>query len=66
MLRSLSLCLNATSFVFRGVFYQQVFETAMGSPVSVVMANMIMEDIEAEHWPSFQDFENSMLMTYVV
>ena len=49
----LSLCLNATFFVFRGVFYQQVFGTAMGSPVSVVMANMVMEDIEDRALASF-------------
>ena len=51
----LSLCLNSTFFVFRGVFYQQVFGTAMGSPVSVVMANMVMEDIEDRALASFPD-----------
>ena len=42
----LTLCLNATYFTFRGVVYQQVFGTAMGSPVSVVVANLVMEDVE--------------------
>ena len=37
----LSLCLNSTYFLFRGVFYKQVFGTAMGSPVSVVVANLV-------------------------
>ena len=27
-------------------YYQQVFGTAMGSPVSAVIANMVMEDVE--------------------
>ena len=42
----LTLCLNATYFTFRGVVYQQVFGTAMGSPVSVVVANLVMEDVD--------------------
>ena len=42
----LSLCLNATYFSFGGTFYKQVNGTAMGSPVSVVVANLVMEHIE--------------------
>ena len=41
IISSLNLCLNATFIKFRGVVYQQVFGTAMGSPVSVVMANLV-------------------------
>ena len=42
----LSFCLNTTQFVFESTYYKQVFETAMGSPVSAVIANLVMEDIE--------------------
>ena len=49
----LSLCLNATHFSFRGVIYQQIFGTAMGSPVSVVVANLVMEDIEGRALDTF-------------
>ena len=42
----LKMCLDGTYFVFRGTIYQQMFGTAMGSPVSVVVANMVMEDVE--------------------
>ena len=49
----LSLCLNATYFSYRGVFYKQVYGTAMGSPVSVVVANLVMEDIESWALSSF-------------
>ena len=42
----LSFCLNATYFVFEGCYYQQVFGTAMGSPVSAVIANLVMEEVE--------------------
>ena len=33
-------------FAYNGTHYQQVFGTAMGSPVSVVIANMVIEDVE--------------------
>ena len=42
----LNLCLGATFLSFRGKCYQQVFGTAMGSPVSVTVANLVMEDVE--------------------
>ena len=32
--------------MFEGTYYKQVFGTAMGSPVSAVIANLVMEDIE--------------------
>jgi hypothetical protein len=32
--------------VFEGCYYQQVFGTAMGSPVSAVIANLVMEEVE--------------------
>ena len=39
----LSFCLKTTQFTYSGTYYQQVFGTAMGSPVSAVIANMVME-----------------------
>ena len=41
----LELCLNATYLSFRGSFYQQCFATAMGSPVSGTVANLVMETV---------------------
>ena len=38
------LCLDATYLVFQGRVYQQVHGTAMGSPMLVVVANLVMED----------------------
>ena len=37
----LSFCLKTTQFTYNGTYYQQVFGTAMGSPVSAVIANMV-------------------------
>ena len=39
----LSFCLKTTQFTYNDTYYQQVFGTAMGSPVSAVIANMVME-----------------------
>ncbi len=38
--------LDATYLANRGEVYQQVYGTAMGSPVSVTVANLVMEDVE--------------------
>ena len=49
----LSLCLEATYLVFEGRVYQHVHGTAMASPVSVVVANLVMEDIERRALATF-------------
>ena len=40
------LCLNSTYFSFQGQIYKQLKGTAMGSPLSPVIANIFMEDFE--------------------
>ena len=49
----LNLCLEATYLMFDGQVYQQVHGTAMGSPVSVIVANLVMEDIQERALSSF-------------
>ena len=49
----LSLCLEAAYLVFEGRVYLQVYGTAMGSPVLVVVANLVMEDIECRALATF-------------
>jgi len=39
----LEFVVTTTYFTFRGVIYQQRFGTAMGSPVSPIIANLFME-----------------------
>ena len=43
----LTLCLDTTFLFFTGKVYKQVHGTAIRSPVSVVVANLVMEDVEA-------------------
>ena len=50
----LDLCLNATYLQFQNVVYWQVHGTAMGSPVSVTITNLVMEDIEQRALSTFR------------
>lgn len=40
------ICLEATYFQWGGTFFKQVFGTAMGSPISAAIANLVMEQLE--------------------
>ena len=51
--KGLQICLNATNLTFRGKHYKQIFGTAMGSPVSTVVANLVMEDVEKRALSTF-------------
>ena len=42
----LEICLNTTYFIYDGVFYKQKKGAAMGSPVSLIVANLYMEHFE--------------------
>ena len=42
----LSFCLNTTYLVFDSIYCQKVLGTAMESLVSVVVANLVTEDVE--------------------
>ena len=53
ILALLRLCLDTTYFQVNGSFYRQKKGTAMGSPVSVVVANLFMEEVEEKALQSF-------------
>ena len=44
----LEFCLNSTSFMFQGQFYQQMEGSAMGSPLSPIIANIFIEHFEKQ------------------
>ena len=49
----LGLCLKNTYYLFKGKYYEQVQGTAMGSPVSPLIANLFMEEFEVKGLSSF-------------
>ena len=40
-------------FIFGSAYYKQVFDTAIVSPVSNVVLNVVMEELEEHNIPSF-------------
>ena len=64
IVRLLAFCLNATYLSFHGSVYRQKYGTAMGSPVSVTVANLVMEDVEERALSSF-DIELPFWKRYV-
>ena len=44
----LNLSLTSTYFQYNGKHYKQLHGTAMGSPVSVVVAEIVMQNIEEQ------------------
>ena len=66
IMTALNLCLDNTYLYFRGKFYCQIFGVAMGSSVSVIIANLVMENVEEEAMSTFlahPNFGGDMLMT---
>ena len=49
----LNFCLNLTHFQYNGKHYKQLHGTAMGSPVSVVVAEIVMQNIEEQALATF-------------
>jgi len=47
------LSLEATYLAFEGNVYQHIHRKAMGSPVLVVVANQVREDVEQETLSTF-------------
>ena len=51
----LTLCLKSTFFQYDRNFYQQLHGTAMGSPVSVVVAEIVMQRLEEKALATYPD-----------
>ena len=46
VVRLVEICLRSTSFQYNNIYYEQIEGTAMGSPLSPVIANLYMEFFE--------------------
>ncbi|XP_011859249.1 PREDICTED: uncharacterized protein LOC105556755 [Vollenhovia emeryi] len=45
---AIELVLNSTSFKFDGQHYEQIFGSPIGSPLSPILADLVMDDLETE------------------
>jgi len=43
---AVNFVLNSTFFIFNGICYKQIFGTPMGSPLSPVIADLVLQDLE--------------------
>lgn len=50
---ALNLVLNSTFFTFNDILYKQVFSIPMGFPLSSILANIVMQDLEERVLSSF-------------
>ena len=51
----LHLCLTSTYFQYNGKHYKQLHGTAMGSPVSVVVAEIVMQNMEEQALATYSE-----------
>jgi len=55
LIKGLEICLSSINFTFLGKHYKQVFGTAMRSPVSSAVPNLVMENVEKRALETFAD-----------
>lgn len=60
----LDLCLNTTYFQYKGNFYMQNHGCALGSPVSRIVADLYMEEVESRALNSFRGTGSDMWMIH--
>lgn len=56
--------LDSTFFTFNGIIYQQTFDTPMGSPLSPIMTDIVLQDLEERALTSL-NFTPSFYVRYV-
>jgi len=45
-LHAVNLVLSSMCFTFNGRFYEQIYGSSMGSPLSPILADIVMDDLE--------------------
>ena len=56
--------MDSTSFMFNGQYYEQIFGSPMGSPLSPILADMVMDDLETDCLERLS-FKTSLFYRYV-
>ena len=59
LMLGINICLDNTYIQFKNQFYKQIFGVPMGSPISVTIANLVMETVETK---ALQTFQNPPIM----
>lgn len=63
-LHAIEIVLGVSCFKFDNEFYEQVFGSPMGSPLSPILADMVLDDLESECLGKL-DFNISVFYRYV-
>ncbi|KAL6419712.1 hypothetical protein ACFW04_013676 [Cataglyphis niger] len=63
-LYAVKIILDSTSFSFNGKFYEQIFDSPMGSPLLPILAHIVMDDLKT-HCLGLLSFAVSMYCRYV-
>jgi len=45
---TIDLVLSSISFLFNEKYYEQIYDSSMGSPLSPILANVAMKDLETK------------------
>lgn len=63
-LYAIRMVLESTSFKFNDIIFEQIFGSPMGSPLSPILADMVMVDLES-HCLGMLNFDVSLFYRYV-
>jgi len=73
---AIDLVLGSTGFVFNDRYYEQIYGSSMGSPLSPILADLVMDDLktfcirsivlEVLYWTFWCKFFTGMSMTYYI
>ena len=57
LMLEINICLDNTYIQFKNQLYKQIFGVLLGSPISVTIANLVMEVVKTKALQTFQNVE---------